>query len=101
MLEEHYDIEVLPNGAWVGYTPEYLRVELPCRNGAQGQYRRVRAAACTEDGLLQENHRFRNHMEKIHFPGYCYIEDAGSHTWEFWDHYIQDGLRFLLETGAQ
>ena len=27
--------EPLPNGAWVGYTPEYLRVELPCRNGAQ------------------------------------------------------------------
>ena len=54
----------------------------------------------TEDGLLQENHRFRNHMEKIHFPGYCYIEDAGSHTWEFWDHYIQDGLRFLLDKEA-
>lgn len=46
--------EPLPNGAWVGYTPEYLRVELPCRNGAQGQYRRVRAAACTVDGLLGE-----------------------------------------------
>lgn len=46
--------EPLPNGAWVGYTPEYLRVELPCRNGAQGQYRRVRAVACTEDGLLGE-----------------------------------------------
>lgn len=47
--------ETLPDGSWVGYTPEYLRVELPCRDGAQGQYRRVRAVACTAEGLLGEN----------------------------------------------
>ena len=61
---------------------------------------RILQVCGTEDGLLPENHRFRDYLEKKHFPGYCYMEDAGSHTWEFWDHYIQDGLRFLLEKEA-
>lgn len=43
--------ETLPDGSWVGYTPEYLRVEFPCPDGAQGQYRRVCALACTAEGL--------------------------------------------------
>ncbi|WP_294506402.1 alpha/beta hydrolase family protein [uncultured Victivallis sp.] len=59
---------------------------------------RILQVCGTEDGLLRENHRFRDYMEKVHFPGYCYIEDAGTHNWEFWDHYIQDGLRFLFGT---
>ena len=50
----------------------------------------------SEDGLLPENHRFRDHMRRIGYPDYRYVEDAGTHNWEFWDHYIQDGLRFLL-----
>ena len=44
--------ERLPDGNWIGYTPEYLRVELPCQEGAQGQYRRARVTACVPDGLL-------------------------------------------------
>ena len=59
---------------------------------------RILQVCGTEDGLLRENHRFRDYMEKVHFPGYCDSEDAGTHNWEFWDHYIQDGLRFLFGT---
>ncbi len=50
----------------------------------------------TEDELLPENRRFRDHMENIRFPGYRYFEDAGAHTWEFWDCHIRDGLDFLF-----
>ena len=46
--------EPLSPTSWIGYTPEYLRVEIPCQDGAQGQYRRVRAVACTAEGLLGE-----------------------------------------------
>lgn len=57
---------------------------------------RILQVCGSEDGLLPENRRFRDHMEKLGWPEYRYVEDAGSHNWEFWDHYIQDGLRFLL-----
>lgn len=44
--------ERLPDGNWIGYTPEYLRVELPCQEGVQGQYRRAQVTACVPEGLL-------------------------------------------------
>ena len=52
----HRTVEVLleerdASGCWVGYTPEYLRVEVAETAGAQGQYRQVRIREVTDDGL--------------------------------------------------
>ena len=38
-------------GEWVGYTREYLRVEVHCPDGAQGQYRQVAICEVTDEGL--------------------------------------------------
>ena len=38
-------------GEWVGYTCEYLRVEVHCPEGAQGQYRQVEICEVTDEGL--------------------------------------------------
>ena len=38
-------------GEWVGYTREYLRVEVHCPEGAQGQYRQVEICEVTDEGL--------------------------------------------------
>ena len=38
-------------GEWVGYTREYLRVEVHCPEGAQGQYRQVKICEVTDEGL--------------------------------------------------
>ncbi len=51
----------------------------------------------TEDGLLPESLRLREHLQAIHYPDYTYREAQGGHNWEFWDHHIQEGLRFLME----
>lgn len=50
-----------------------------------------------EDFLLDRAHRTREFFES--FQGnpfdYCYEEDAGTHSWEYWDEHIQHFLRYL------
>ncbi len=45
----------------------------------------------TEDGLYQDNVRFRDHVEKLGLP-LEYKEYPGNHSWEFWDAHIVEGL---------
>ena len=58
---------------------------------------RILQVCGSEDWLLPENHRFRDHMRNSGYPDYTYREAPGVHCWEFWDLHIQEGLRFLLE----
>jgi len=58
---------------------------------------RIMQVCGTEDALYPGNGRFRQCMEELAFPGYRYVEGPGTHSWEFWDHWIQEGLRFLLK----
>ena len=51
----------------------------------------------TEDGLLDANRALRAHLESLHYPGFRYEEGPGAHSWEFWDHWIVEGLKFLME----
>ncbi len=57
---------------------------------------RILTVCGTEDYLYKANLRFRDHMRKIKFPNYEYLEAPGSHQMDFWDHHIQYGLKFLL-----
>ena len=60
--------------------------------------RRVQPAlyACcgTEDFLIEDNRRFREHAAQIGLP-LTYEEAPGEHEWGFWDHYIQRVLEWL------
>ena len=47
--------------------------------------------------LYPGNQRLRRHLEGLRFPNYRYAEGPGDHTWEFWDLWIQEGLKFLLK----
>ncbi len=49
------------------------------------------------DSLYPGNQRLRHHLEGLRFPNYRYAEGPGDHTWEFWDLWIQEGLKFLLK----
>ena len=52
-------------------------------------------ACCgTEDFLIEDNRRFREHAEQVHLP-ITYEEAPGEHEWGFWDRYIQRVLDWL------
>ena len=56
---------------------------------------RIFHACGTEDFLYTTNTAFRDHMQKLGVCDYTYVESPGSHTWAFWDHYIQEILNWL------
>ena len=49
----------------------------------------------TEDFMIEDNRKFNRFMRKIEYPGFYSFERPGSHTWEFWDQYIQDVMVFF------
>ncbi|MFC4302141.1 alpha/beta hydrolase [Cohnella boryungensis] len=52
--------------------------------------------ACgTEDFLLDVNRRFHDFLEREKIE-HTYRESAGSHTWDFWNETIADGLKWAL-----
>jgi len=61
---------------------------------AKTQNPNIYFACGLDDFLLEDNRRFRDHLEmrKISF---CYEEGPGEHDWDFWDQYIQRGLDFI------
>ncbi len=57
---------------------------------------KIMTACGTEDLRYDANIHFRDHMRKLNFPNYEYLEGSGAHQWSFWDKFIQPGLKFLL-----
>lgn len=56
---------------------------------------RIYVGIGTEDFLYEENARFRELMESLSYD-FTYRESAGTHSWEFWDEYIQYVLKWML-----
>ena len=56
---------------------------------------RIYVGIGTEDFLYEENVRFRELMESLNYD-FTYRESAGTHSWEFWDEYIQYVLKWML-----
>ena len=52
----------------------------------------------TEDGLLKDNHLFRDHALGLGFD-LDYSEGPGNHNWAYWDAQIQLALPWLLGAG--
>lgn len=50
----------------------------------------------TEDFLYERNIRFRDHARSLGLD-LTYEEAPGAHTWEFWDHWIQRALQFMVD----
>lgn len=52
--------------------------------------------ACgNEDDLVTSNRRFRDFL-KSQDADFCYEEGPGRHTWQFWNEYIDKGLKAVL-----
>jgi enterochelin esterase-like enzyme len=50
----------------------------------------------TEDNLLPSNRLFRDFLED-EGADFFYEEGPGAHTWQFWNEYIDRGLKKVLE----
>ncbi|MBR7131379.1 MAG: esterase family protein [Lentisphaeria bacterium] len=48
-----------------------------------------------DDFMIRDNRKFNRFMRDIEYPGFYSFERPGSHTWAFWDRYIQDVLKFF------
>lgn len=49
-----------------------------------------------DDGLLDINRRFHDHLEELSIP-HIYLESEGRHNWKWWDMYIQDAIDYLMK----
>lgn len=49
----------------------------------------------TEDGLYPQNTAFRDHLNSLGYDT-TYRESPGTHSWEFWDEYIQYALEWMF-----
>ena len=56
---------------------------------------RVYMGVGTEDFMYSDNVRLKERFESLDFD-YTYRESKGTHSWEFWDEYIQYVLKWLL-----
>lgn len=53
-------------------------------------------AVGTEDNLCDDNRRFRDFLKK-EGADFFYDEGPGRHTWQFWNEYIDRGLKTVLD----
>ena len=52
-------------------------------------------AVGTEDFLYDDNQKLRELFNKLNYD-FTYKESEGSHSWVFWDKYIQDVLKWMF-----
>ena len=58
----------------------------------------LRQVCGTEDFLLEDNRRFRDHARRLAYP-LLHIERPGDHEWGFWDAEIEPSLDWLQQQG--
>jgi S-formylglutathione hydrolase FrmB len=51
----------------------------------------------TEDYLWQDNLKLKDAFKKNNYPDYVFESHPGVHSWDFWDVYIQDILKFFFQ----
>ncbi|MDD4817551.1 MAG: alpha/beta hydrolase family protein [Victivallaceae bacterium] len=103
------DIKSFPSYVDAGCRPEMERIFGPFdslpeshddlfyladRFVASGGDTRILQVCGTEDFLYRDNVRLRDHFRKIGLKA-DYLEEPGSHTWEFWDRHVQTALGFF------
>ena len=73
--------------------PEYLVTE---RLKKEEKIQPIFMACGSEDFLLNENHEFRDFLEKKGVD-VTYKESAGIHDWKFWNEYLEPAIQWLIE----
>jgi putative tributyrin esterase len=73
--------------------PEYLVTE---RRKKGETIQPIFMACGTEDFLLNENHEFRDFLEKEGVK-VTYKESTGIHEWKFWNEYLEPAIQWLLD----
>ena len=61
---------------------------------------RMYLACGTEDLLLHVNQRL-HHFLLSEDVDHTYVETSGAHTWDFWNNYIAEALKWALELGNE
>ncbi|MFV0479354.1 MAG: alpha/beta hydrolase [Anaerorhabdus sp.] len=69
-------------------------VHLAKQANQSGEFPMLYLACGTEDFLLNENRRFHAILEKMQ-QEHAYVENSGSHDWEYWDKMIKKALEWL------
>lgn len=57
---------------------------------------RIYMGVGTEDSLYEGNRKLKEKFESLDYD-YTYKESEGTHSWEFWDEYIQYVLKWMFE----
>ncbi len=57
---------------------------------------RIYMAVGTEDFLYEDNCKLKEKFQSLNYD-YTYKESAGTHSWEFWDEYIQYVLKWMFD----
>ncbi len=65
------------------------------KNNAENKPRLFMAIG-TEDFMYEDNLRLKAKIEELDYD-YTYLEDAGEHSWSFWDDKIQLALKWMFE----
>ena len=63
---------------------------------SEEQKPRLFMAIGTEDFMYEDNLRLKSKIEELDYD-YTYTEDAGTHSWDFWDDKIQGALEWMFE----
>ena len=62
----------------------------------EGKRPALRIDCGTEDFLLEDNRKFKAHLEKIGYK-HEYQEFTGTHEWKYWDTHVQEAIQFHLK----
>ena len=73
--------------------PEYLVTE---RLKKEEKIQPIFMACGSEDFLLNENHEFRDFLEKKGVD-VTYKESTGIHDWKFWNEYLEPAIQWLID----
>ena len=73
----------------------YALTRKNCENGLS--FPKLYLWCGTEDTLITPNRKYRDLLEELAVP-HRYEESPGTHTWVYWDRYIQNALAYLMET---
>ncbi|MBW9146004.1 acetylesterase [Clostridium sp. CM028] len=73
--------------------PEALIIKLKKKNAL---IPKIYMACGTNDFLLDVNHKYRDFLISENID-VTYVESPGSHTWDFWNEYIEKGIRWAVK----
>lgn len=93
---EFMDVKVPVWGEQMEIPAEDDLFRLAEQNSSNSNKPRIYMGVGTEDFLYEDNVRLRKLFESLDYD-YTYRESPGTHSWAFWDEYIQYVLKWMFE----